>query len=356
MLIAILASLAGVPGCVSRLEFPPPVKLLGPFIDETGNLAGLVGTIADCGDVLAFAVRPDQDELIAGLPGKGLYHQVAGTTGWQRLGTGPGSAVIDHDPYSLVFDPANPGTYWETGIHNGRGVFQTTDNGRTFRLAPGTSNNDLVSIDFSDPARKIWFAGVHESGVHALLSTDSGASFTDIAARIPATAGDTSWPLVLSTTTWLLGSNNGTSPGIFRTVDGGGTWTQVSTTPVHSHPLRAKDGTIYWMAEALKGVVSSADEGVTWSAPVGVGITLAVVPGLVELPSGRMLAMGKQYLLISDDKAKSWTPIAEPPAGPFGVAYSVPRKLIYFSYNNDCLTAGTHPGAVVALAFDDQKQ
>jgi hypothetical protein len=352
-------ALTSVAGCVSRVEFPPPVKLLGPFVDQTSNLAGILGSDPACGDVLAFAVRPDQDELVAGVPSHGLYHQVGGATTWQPLGQGSGSAVIDHDPYSIVFDPGNPGTFWETGIHNNHGIFQTRDSGDTFQYVVGTQGNDLISVDFADPARKVWFAGNHEIGVHAQVSMDSGATWRDIAASLPSTAGDTSWPLILNATTWLLGSNNGTSPGIFRTIDGGATWEQVSRTPVHSHPLRASDGTIYWMAEELKGVVSSTDDGVTWSPPMAPGITLALVPGLVELPSGRLLAMGKQYLLISADKAKTWTPIAEPPLDPFGVAYSVARKSIYLWYNNNCLTRTSTqvlPGAVVSLSFDDQTQ
>lgn len=305
MLLAVATILGS---CVSRLEFPPPLKLLGPWTNITANLGGLT---SGCGDLLAFGVRPDADVLIAGVVDRGFFSLAAGATNWEPLGQGAGSVSIANDPDGIVFDPTVAGTFWESGIHTGAGLFVTHDGGQTFAGLGSAADNDLVSVDFGDPQRKTLLAGVHESGVHVLLSRDNGMTWTDLGANLPATAGNTSWPLILDANTFLIGSNEGTGSGIFRSEDGGQTWSQVSDSPVSSHPLLASDGTIYWMA-TNGGVVSSTDQGKSWSAPVGVGVTETIVPGLVELPDGRLaspaLLNGQQYLLLSSDKAQTWTP------------------------------------------------
>jgi hypothetical protein len=145
---------------------------------------------------------------------------------------------------------------------------------------------------------------------------------------------------VINATTYLVGGPpfGSTSPGVYRTTDGAMTWKMVSATAGAVPPLHASDGTIYWIGS--DGSMSkSADQGQTWSSAGAPG-TFAGPQGpltnygIMELPGGRIAAMGNQTILVSSDQGATWSPAtsAYPMTsgeGLHGAVYSTQRKAFY---------------------------
>jgi photosystem II stability/assembly factor-like uncharacterized protein len=308
--------------------------------------------------------KPDEDLLIAGIAQKGLWASKNGGGMWTALGSGAGSATITNRTSSILYDPAHSMTFWESGIYNGGGVYQTTDDGVTLSQLGNVTHNDSVSADFTDPQRLTLLAGTHEQTNHLFRSTDGGKTWTDLGSKLPmTTSGFSSEVLVIDAQTHLVGThtynNSGTGLGVYRTTDGGQTWKQVFATAVGGTPLVMKDGSIYWSVGNNGGMVKSVDKGVTWAMTVGSGVLVTSAP--VELPDGRIAALGPQAVMISADCGTSWhAATTSLPYTPNGLTYS-PYQKAFFVWHFDCI-GKAFPGdpvpndAVMRFAFDYRTQ
>jgi len=328
--------------CASRFATPPPgsdAGFSGQWVNATSNLASMT---SECGNMSFLSARPDSDMLIAGIAQKGLWASANGATTWTALGQGSGSAPITNRTSSVVYDPAHPGTFWESGLYNAGGAYRTTDNGTTFVQLGTTltmSHSDLISVDFTDPARGTLLAGGHEQSATLHLSTNGGVSWSNIGANLPATAGNSSFPLVINAQAFLLGTWGSSGAGIFRSTDGGANWSPVHAGGVAARAFVASDETIYWVLET-GGVVRSSDRGATWTQTAAAG-TLSVFNGgtaMIELPGSRLISVGGNRLLLSTDRGVTWQ-FAGPamPFAPSGIAWSAARKAIY-AWHLDCGT------------------
>jgi hypothetical protein len=345
-------------GCASSIEFGtvPDGGTPSTWVNETANLAGVA---SECGNLMLLSSRTDQNRLTVGIAQQGLYSNANNALLWSAIGTGAGSDVITNRTTSILYDPAHPTTWWEAGIYNGFGVYRTDDDGATFKHVGSATHVELLSIDFTDPARQTMLAGVHESGQHLFLSTNGGSGWSDIGLSLPNTVGDTAFPFVIDSQTFLLGTSHAAGSAIYRSIDQGVHWAMVGAYPIHSRPLLAQDGNLYWMVENDGGLVKSVDQGQTWTKIISQPVN-TLTPGLAELPDGRFLATGGGYALISKDHGATWTqvgsklPYALPPTG---IAYSKFRKAIYI-WHFDCTATPDPvlPDGIMSTPFDYQTQ
>jgi photosystem II stability/assembly factor-like uncharacterized protein len=337
-----------------------PSKPTGQWVNATGNLAGLG---SECGNLSNLSSKPDEDMLIAGVAQQGLWASKDGGGSWTRLGASMGSTTVTNRTSEIVYDPDHPQTFWESGIYNAGGVYKTTDNGMTLLAQGSVTHNDSVSIDFTDPQRQTLLAGTHEQSGHLFRSTNGGGVWTDIGPNLPAGTGFSSQALVIDAQTHLLGtytySNSGGGLGVFRTTDGGKTWKQVFSTAVQGHPLVMSDGTIYWSLGGNGGMIKSVDKGQTWQQTVGQGVLVTGAP--VELPDGRIAALGPQAVMVSSDCGTSWHEATTArPYSPTGLVYS-PYEKAFYVWHFDC-TGQNNPGdpvpkdAIMRFDFDYQTQ
>ena len=316
-------------GILFCIAFPLPAQ----WVNVTATLADMP---SECGNLCLLSVVPGQDRIIAGIAKRGLWQTTDGGATWTPLGQGAGSDVIVNRPSQIAYDPANAGTFWESGIYNSSGVYRTTNGGQTFQHLGSATHNDDVSVDFSDPQRRTLLAGGHEQSRTVWKSVDGGQTWTNIGATLPEGTKFSSNPLLIDASTYLVnasGWGKGTG-GVYRTTDGGATWTQVSTVEANGAPLSASDGSIYWPLMYDRGVIRSTNLGQTWTQICGYG----VIKGskIIELPDGKLAAVAGKGVKVSADHGANWTPVVEPtPVQPAGVIYAPARQAL-FIWNWDC--------------------
>jgi hypothetical protein len=315
-------------GCDAAAASTPPAT----WANVTGMLAGLE---SECGNLTLVAADPCKNRVIAGVAMRGLYATSDRGESWVKLSSGSGTADIVHRPSSIVFDPEHPDVIYESGIYGklDDGVFKSEDGGTTFKPLGTIGHIDLVSIDFSDPARKTILAGAHETKQKLFLSTDGGATFTDIGPKLPAGSHFSSAPLVLDAKRFLLGAcgwGDGTC-GVFASDDAGQSWKSTSSESPAGQPLVTRDAKLLWPTIWGSGAIVSDDAGQSWSKVMG---PHAGSP--IELPDGRIAAAGSDHVIVSSDGGTTWTNVGEPfPYPPAGLTYS-PSERAFFIWHNDC--------------------
>jgi hypothetical protein len=327
----------------------------GGWTNVTSNLAGLT---SECGNMTYLTAKPDEDFIIAGIALQGLWGSRNGGQSWSQLGQGSGSAVIDHRPSDIVFDPSHTNVWWESGIYGTtEGVYVTSDDGTTFEALGTIHSNDAVSVDFTDPNRQTLLAGAHETPQELYKSTDGGAGWTNVGAGLPSTE-ECPEPYVIDSQTYLVGCNKSV-PAIFRSTDGATTWTQVASEGGMYAPLVASDGTIYW-GSSDGAFVRSSDMGQTGTQPVKPYTFMAVAP--IELPNSKRIAtLAGNQVVVSADQGVTWnavTPALQTVGGGgngwIGLAYDKARSLLLAWY----WTCGSAPvpvpsDAIMAFPFED---
>ncbi len=287
-----------------------PVSATPPamWVNVTANLAGMP---SECGNTSYLASHPSTDMLITTVAKHGLWSSTDGGTSWKQLWPAAGAQQITNRGSSMVFDPAHPATFWESGIYNGPGVYRTTDNGATFTALGDAHHIDSVSVDLSDPQRLTLLAGGHEQKNTLYRSADGGATWTNVGVNLPAGTNFCTNALVIDKNVHLVGCSGyaGGTDGVFRTTDGGKTWTATTTASAAASPLWASDGTIYWSLIYDHGLIKSTDQGRTWTQTVQGGTLKTGRP--IELPDGRIVAAGAKTLMISTDKGVSFKPLGD---------------------------------------------
>jgi hypothetical protein len=330
------------------------------WVNVTGNLANMP---SECGNMSFMSAKPDEDMLVAGIALDGLWATRNGGDGWSALGAGSdASAPITNRTSSIVYDPQNTMRWWESGIYNGGGVYETTDDGATFVQLGSVSHIDLVSVDFTDPGRQTLVAGGHEQAQTVYRSTDGGMTWQNVGAGLPASSY-CSFPLVISSSTYLVGcnGNGGGVAGVYRTTDGAATWASVSSGGGGGAPLVSSDASIYWASPNGKGMVRSVDQGQTWSSVVSSGVIASFAP--LELPDGRIVEIAPLYgptqsIVASSDHGATWKAVSSalPFSNEVGFAYSTQRKAFYvwqLTCGNGSVPVPTN--AIMRFDFDYQK-
>jgi photosystem II stability/assembly factor-like uncharacterized protein len=342
----------------------------GSWKNVTANLAGLPSS---CGNLSYLSAKPDEDMLIAGVVGYGLYVSRNGGESWQVLtweadASAPsdasmptdadaGAQMINGRPSSIVYDPQVSNRYWVSAIYGGPGdMYVTTDDGASFTSLGSVYDNDLVSVDFTDSQRKTLLAGGHEQVQTVYRTADGGGTWTNVGSGLPDSGYCTS-PLVIDAQTYLVGCNE--AGGVYRTTDGGGTWTRMTTLAGSGPPLVASDGSIYWADPNGGGIARSTDQGVTWANVVAIPGAAGSVPP-IELPDGRLASIGgpngyPQTVVVSADNGAHWTSVSVelPYQDELGLVYSSQQKAFYIWH----LTCGdgnvpVPKDAILSFAFN----
>ena len=262
--------------------------------------------LLDVGPVHSIAIDPkDGDRIYAGTS-FGLYQSVDGGSSWMIRNP---SIIFD-----VAFDWQTPTAAYATSFAGG--VLKTTDGGqtwndaslglfgeRTYRLAvaPSDASKLLVGAD----------VGIFESGDRGQLWTERNQGLakpviTDLAID-PADAG------VLYVTTL--------ASGLFKSVDGGKTWTRKIGLPTFDLPSvtqAVEDPRHVFVATFDHRVVRSTDAGETWTS-ASTGLPGDSVFALLAVPGGAIFAITfDDSVYRTDNDGGLWLPANQGIAGTAG--------------------------------------
>ncbi|MBI4460725.1 MAG: hypothetical protein HY648_11800 [Acidobacteria bacterium] len=334
----------------------PPGELDASTVLATGIIVGGVESFfggPPGGTVRALAVNPaNAAVLYAGTVGGGVFKSTNGGSSWTAVNTGLTSLLV----LSLAIDPTSSNTVYAGTI--GGGVFKTTDGGAHWSaLNSGFPDSSLESmpplitslaIDRLNPL--IIYAGIFGSendGVYK--STNAGQSWSRASAglgeaTVLTLAMDPADPAVLYA---------GTSGGVFKTTDRGQSWTASNsglssmpefqdlfgdaTVPVvlslgigQSNPSTIYAGTL------ANGIFKTIDGGLSWTT-VSSGLpkmayvgTPPVVGALAVDPANAAtvyagVAAGSlgDGVYKSTNGGQSWTPVSFDAGGAIVLALAV---------------------------------
>jgi hypothetical protein len=281
----------------------------------------------------------DQKQLYASTNDGAMWTAMAKTTS-------DGKAV-DALLLKIVFDPADmtDNTFWAGGIYGASGVYYTKDGGKTMS-STCFAHIETVTVDLTDPDRKTLLATDH--GGALFMSTDGGKTCTPVLDKLKtADAGitRTNVPYIIDSKTFLVSTGGfGGTDGVFRSTDGGSTWTKVNAQAPSQNLIVGPDGSYFYSLFWNRGLLKSTDKGVTWTSTIGYGTLESGIESVTGtfIGDGRMVNVkmltksGNQQLLVSSD-FKTFTNFLAPfPADHMdwadqsvGVVYSAPANKIY---------------------------
>lgn len=284
--------------------------------------------------------------------GDGIYKSTDAGKTWTNMGLKDtkaiGRIVVDPSNADIVYVAAQ-GHLW--GPNAERGVFKTTDGGRTWTKAlfvdENTGANDLV-IDPQNPQtlyasmyqhmRKTWGYNGGGPGSGIYKSTDGGANWTKMTTGLPS--GDKGRIALAifpadSKVVYATVEAKAGDEGIYRTLDGGATWEKTSalnTRPNYFSQIRidATDRQKVYSLGSNRGFYFSNDGGKAWtelfSNVHGEDHALWVDPA----DGNHMIIAGDGGVSITWDRGKTWDFRRNMPVGQFyeiDVDNSVPYRI-----------------------------
>ncbi|HEX5580049.1 MAG TPA: glycosyl hydrolase, partial [Gemmatimonadaceae bacterium] len=255
---------------------------IGPY--RGGRSVAVAGSMA----------RPD--EYWMGTVGGGVFKSTNGGRDWDPVTDRYFGGSIG----AITVDERNPDIVWvgtgETPIRgnvtHGEGLWRTTDGGKTWAYMGLRDTRQIARVRLHPTnANRVYVAALgnvflptKERGVYR--SDDAGKTWKKILFRDDSTGAidlvaDPSNPDVMYASFWQAGrtpwtlSSGGKGSGIFKTTNGGDTWTEISRAPGLPRGLLGKIGLavspvnpkrLWALIEADEGgVFRSDDAGATWT-------------------------------------------------------------------------------------------
>lgn len=254
-------------------------------------------------------------------------------------------------PYgaSVRLEAPQPDVLWGTAAgYQGLGVgwtraFCSTDNGQTWQTQVVASTgrgmngsytgHTMRDISFLD-AQNAWLLkspslpSVPATGVVLARTTSGPLGFTDMPNPLPAPFQQIHFFTPLIGVAQVPGTGFTNWP-IYRTTDGGATWTLVSNTPAVSSATgsfyyrKAGLANALWLTADANTVLRTADAGLSWTALPNPGLMVFAdeLHGLAFEPMASTPVLSR-----TDDGGQTWTPVPYNGPGKLTTIDAVPGR------------------------------
>ena len=206
--------------------------------------------------------------------GDGLFKSIDAGASWTKLATA--SAV---GAYIARVVP-KPGTSSTLYVGGSKGLVRSTDSGVSWATTISAGWCDDIAVHPTNPATV--YAAINAKGIYK--STDSGLNWSVLAGGLPASGFYRINLAIAPTNASVLYasfvSGSGTLAGMFKTVDGGTVWTQLTGTPEYLGGQGWYDNAlavsptdanicvaagIYPYDATLRGVIRTTNGGTSWT-------------------------------------------------------------------------------------------
>ncbi len=149
----------------------------------------------------------------------GIFRTTSGGSSWENVGA--------HTARWIAISPVDGNVVWT--VSNTLGVWVTTDDGGTWTQSPTFASTGTETKIAADPANAggafVTF-GYYATGLPRILRTDDyGATWTDVSGDFPDVPANTMVVDPDRPDDWYVGAD----VGVWRSTDGGGTWTPYGT-------------------------------------------------------------------------------------------------------------------------------
>jgi len=246
-----------------------------PLTDHLSSLAtGAIVLVPGNPDVILYGTG-EQHFCGDCFYGDGLFVSYDGGATWSKLGT---KEEVGNYIARIVVNPENPDIFY---VASDLGIVRTTDFGNTYEtIISGYWCTDLVMRSDSP---SVLIAAL--SGYGLLRTSDGGDSWQNLTAGLP-TSGFGRINLAISQSNpdvayaSFVSSADYSLLGMYRTDDGGDSWSYLSNTPNYlgsqgfydnclyvdpSDPYTIYAGGVWPYDENTAGLIKSTDGGVTWT-------------------------------------------------------------------------------------------
>lgn len=303
--------------------------------------------------VKAFVIDPnDSATVYLGTSGQGIYKSSDCGSTWSHVNTGINGSKLDQGRnWTMVIDPTDSSIYTSAG-YGPAGLWKSTNGGVDWTqiLTPNVTSAapyggfvEWIAMDPSDRNHLIVnFHGTCSAPAPSACiaeTHDRGNTWAFTSQPLPWSERDTIY--ILSGATWLYATMGaGTHGGIWRTIDGGAHWLQVTTTAASQQFYRSPV-TGHLFVGGGTGISESANDGVTWTTTArtrtfsmaGNGTTLFASNGPCSTAAVAASTTPYEPYFSASESSPRWTTLVSPLMNQGGMflAYNADQGLLYSS-------------------------
>ncbi|MBS1542036.1 MAG: glycosyl hydrolase, partial [Bacteroidetes bacterium] len=302
-----------------------------------------IGPAVTSGRISDFAVNPNNfNEYFVASSSGGVWKTVNGGTTYEPVFDGEGSYSIG----CVAIDPANPNVVWvgsgennnQRSVSYGDGVYKSEDGGATWKNV-GLKTSEHIGKIIIDPANTniVYVAAIgplwKEGGERGVYKTTDGGKTWNLALKLDEHTGANDLVMDPRNSSVLYASahqrrrhdfgyvSGGPGSGIYKTTDGGATWDKANTGLPSGDKGRiglaispANPEFIYAIVEASKdaGFYRSTNRGASWVKMSDHQTGGNYYNEVIADPKNpnRVYTMG-YAISVSDDGGKTFKPIGE---------------------------------------------
>lgn len=259
-------------------------------------------------NVTALVLSPSNNSILYAASGSDVYKSTDAAATWTKHSVGLSDSLIT----KLAIDPSNPSVVFAATI--GKGIFKTVDGGLNWTTA-GLNTIGVNTLNFEGTSSLNIYAGTRGRGV--VKTTDGGLNWQQ---STKAPYGDVREILIDPSNPAIIYANN--SDTLSKSTNHGADWTATNLAnqvnllagfPTHKLVIDPTNPSTLYLGVDSWGVFKTTDGGATWTQVYSANTNIEALEIDPSNPSTLYLSTHPFNLFKSNNGGGTWTPIASPP-------------------------------------------